>query len=437
MRISTPSADPRLLLGLAGIVLAVLGGAAVATLPPAAGAIVVALVAAGAAGCIVVQVFGCRALVSLSLYVATASVAMNAVRLTSAVTLSDLFMALAAAALLLTSPKLVLSRLQATALAGAGLIVFGGLAGSFFSTDAAGSAGALLRFSIASAGTLLLLFAWQPSRAEVEIAAWAFVVSACISAAYALLLEPPELFRDRNAGLTVHPNHLAVVSLMAMGPALAFCRRPGPVRAVAGAAVILLVAALVVSGSRAGVVGLVGLLPVFLLHARGRPVATWALAAAAGGLLLVLSGAVELPGGNAVERLLSLGDTPVAASNEGRLERLQRSVGVVEENPLFGAGFENAREAHNVFLQVWASAGVFGLVGLVLVFGSVLLPLLRSRAGSVDLVSLGLIAGFAGFVCASLFQNQLWDRYVWLVIALCAVALEAAAAPDGHEEASL
>ena len=321
-------------------------------------------------------------------------------------------------------------------LAGFLLLVAGGLVGSFFAVSTGPAVTALLKLVIASAVVLGLFVLWRPTLREVRMIAWLWVASASVSALVALTAEPSAY--GRPPGLTPHPNHLALVSVLAIGPAIALTGSSTGIRRVAGAiACLLLTAAVIVSGSRAGALAYVFvLLALFGLSRRADAArglfgarAVVAAFALAGGVAVYLAfvHVISLPTANAVDRLL--GRVPsVAESNAARQQVLDESLARVREHPFTGEGFEHALEAHNVFLQLWSSGGVLALAGFGLIVAATMRPLWPSRLAALrrdepELVPLlvGFGAGFIGFLVAGLFNNALWDRYIWLTPAVLAV----------------
>ena len=97
---------------------------------------------------------------------------------------------------------------------------------------------------------------------------------------------------------------------------------------------------------------------------------------------------------------------------------------------------DSVTDAHNFFLQVGSSAGVLGIVG------GTMLVLLALRAYALAVwkrlaehpVQWAMVAGLAaavlGYLAASMFQNVLWDRNVWIAIALMTWAAAATVSRD-------
>lgn len=367
-----------------------------------------------------------RAVASGLVGIAVLTIALTGVRPAAWMTVSDAFLLAGGFVLVAAASRDDFARVireLRLPLVGAGLILSGGMLGAAFSSSLAASLTTLVKFEIAAVGLLVVLRLWRPSAPELSLVLWLWIVSASISALAAL---GPELQSfGRPAGLADHPNHLAIVSLLASGPALALATRTrGAVRALALLCCGALALGVVLSGSRAGLLGLaiVVLLAVVLFNRRRVVLGLAVAALALSGLGAV--GAVDLPSGTAVTRLVS-GDANVRLSNRERRAQLEASLDRVRRHPLTGEGFAYATEGHDIYLQLWASAGLLGLAGFALVAGSALAPLARrplarQRAHADAVLLVGVGVAFGGYLVAGLFQNVLWDRNVWLAVGLLA-----------------
>jgi O-antigen ligase len=302
------------------------------------------------------------------------------------------------------------------------LLAAGGVAGTLFASDAVMSVANLVQFTLSVLGPILLLFVWQPDTDALRRYTWLWLAAATTSAAIALFSGGDASGRVR--GLTTHPNELALISML--GAALAFSYAVSEVRrrrwtAVAAGAVLCL--AVLRSGSRAGLIALVVATLVVLFGVGARTVAACGRAARkaralvlGGGVALAVAmvsvGPVSLGSHNAVRRFL--GDATATASDVGRDRLLAGGLRTFAAHPLTGAGFQDPLAAHDVYVQVGAAGGILSLVGFALLAGTVVRSGLASQPRERAWLSTGYLAGFLGYLAAGLFQNMLWDRYLWL-----------------------
>jgi O-antigen ligase len=409
-------------------------GTLLVRLPPAgAGAIVIAVMAILVLT-FILKGYGTRGLSSVTLVAAVVTLGMKGIRLSTSVALSDLFFL--SAALILLPRLLAASGMERLApvkrlVGGTMLIVLGGLLGSILAENPAGSLTQLLRFTVAAVLVPVLIALWKPSFVEIRRLSWCWVISVTISAVVAIG-EIGTARHGRADGLTTHPNHLALTCVMAVGPAIALTLLSrGLERTLGLLSCMALGAGLLISGSRAGAVGLILTLTSMMVLTRRLAVSGGFAATAVASVAILFTGVVELPAGNTLARLIGTGDQEVArgvgVSDAGRRELLSAGFDRVFSNPLTGSGFENALVSHDIYLQLWASAGVLGLVGMSIVITALLnVParglFARTRPVSPPAILLmGSAASYFGYLVAGLFQNALWDRYLWLTPSLIAV----------------
>lgn len=378
---------------------------------------------------------------TLFLLAAVATFGMDGVRLAPWLSLTDLFLTLAT---LLLLPRLVsLSgddlRQIRPLYVGLLLIGLGGLIGTAFAGDPGASLARLTGFLSVVFWILLVVAAWQPRIDEILQVAWVWAGSVWLSGLWALIVGEYDI-NHRAMGLTTHPNQLAIISVLASGPAIALA---ASVRShwrwplMAGGAIFPL--AILSSGSRAGVLGYAAVILLFACVARNRSLVLAALAGPLLAAMLVLAGLVPLPTPNALQRLLGSDNPRVEQSlewsNAERRELLSETLARIERHPLTGEGFTFVYEAHNIVLQLWSAAGVLGLLGLVLIVRHLLrVParLVRQRRMLMDtdpgpLVLVGLCAGFTGYLVVALFQSQIADHHIWLTATLISLLAPAVA----------
>ena len=190
----------------------------------------------------------------------------------------------------------------------------------------------------------------------------------------------------------INPNGLAFVILTAV-PFLYYLigglRRVIMKLAVAGLLAAMLYA-LVLTGSRSGMVGLLVIVAVIIFRSERR--ATILTVAAIAAVLLI---GVMTP--DMRDRYLSLtdGDTRNAATMQGRLQHMLDEVEVASRRPFVGHGLGTSQEAlaneagryqpsHNLYLEVMIELGMIGLVIYLLFLASIFGNLREVRAAIVS-----------------------------------------------------
>lgn len=226
---------------------------------------------------------------------------------------------------------------------------------------------------------------------------------------------------ERVAGLSTQANHLAFTALFAMPFSLIRLLRTAdwvPSLAYALSLTILL-AGVLVSGSRGGVLG-VGLLcllsvPILRLAQRGQ-LRTLLVGA---GALLALVAVAGTSNFVSLERLSqsSTVASGVAHSNRLRGELLSTAVADFEARPIVGHGFAEVRAAHNIYVQLAVAGGVLAPLSLLwFLLGGATASFRCSRDRSIpvrlrDIASASCVV-FLLWALMGTMQNQLYDRYL-------------------------
>jgi hypothetical protein len=367
---------------------------------------------------VVMMRLGVQGIVTFSMMAAAFTAPLNGVRVPGGIGLVDVFLVIAMTALAADylRRERTIHPVPSLLARGLCLLALGGIIGTLFASDPVASASNLARFMTSALFPIIIMLSWQPDQPTVERFSWFWLAGAMMSALIALA--SPGDISGRPAGLAGHSNQLAIISAFSAGVALAIAvHHHGIRRFVAGGSVVVFVVANLQSGSRAGVVALAVMFAVVAIR---RGVNRGALVIC--GLLLVLTvgligtGKVSVGRENGLSRLL--GDTTTAESDQARRPLLRAGVNRIGDYPLTGSGFEKALEAHNIYVQVWAAAGITGLVGLLLVGWSTVRLGLQAAASRASPVAVGYVASYLGYLVAGLFQNILWDRYVWLFVAI-------------------
>lgn len=381
------------------------------------------------------------------------------VRLTKTVAVADVGLAAAAVVLLVAGPMGRAPRavLPPWIVAGLAMVAAGGLFALLFAPHPADSGVLLSRLLVAAALSLFVLLWWDPPARRARWLVGAYVMGATVSAGLgalsATVLEhSTEHWRDaidRSTGLTGNANHLGAVTCIGMCLALglaATSRTPRMVAVWLGATAVM-GAGVLWSGSRSALIGFaVGALVVLarLWVERRRTPIFVAAGACLVVFLLALFGVVRIP---AIDRLLLRTDTTASTysveSTEARVELARERIDAAgADSLLVGAGMENRTSTggHSGHLEIWVGTGLVGFAGWLVVCATTLSPVARAvrRGDALDeraalLVVVG--AGFAAHVASTLFLEHIWDRYIWLLVALVVVLRPERAAlepdPDG------
>lgn len=264
-------------------------------------------------------------------------------------------------------------------------------------------------------------------RRDIVVSAW--VVAAAVSALVALAervgagnltaLLGTEAFDGRVSGLTVHPNHLGMTSAMALPAALALAQlgQRSELRRVGMFGAPVLVAGVLLSGSRAAALGVVaGVLPWLWASVRRRRVKALAVAGAAVLAVLAFAGTTgsEYDSKPSVFVLVDRARDPggFARSDEGREEFLQDGLRRLDAGVGLGRGYEDAVREHNIYLQLLLSGGVLGLAGLLAYLAS------SSLVAGWTPWTVAFAASFLIWPLEGLFQNNIRDRFLFVPLGL-------------------
>ena len=242
-------------------------------------------------------------------------------------------------------------------------------------------------------------------------------------------------YTTAGSGLAANPNDLALMInlLLPFAAALMLSARRWWLRGVAATALLLGVAGVIVTFSRAGfltlaAMGLVGLLAL----ARRRPLALLAAA------VLLATGLTMLPQGY-FERLSTITDieSDTTGSAQGRWNDTLVAMQVAARNPITGVGLDQNvlalnqergatwREVHNVYLQYAVDLGLPGLVLFLALFvtlfrtaGRVRRTGRRRHCRDVALAAGSVQVALVAFAVAAFFHPVAYQFYFFLAAGL-------------------
>lgn len=369
--------------------------------------------------------------------IATLLITFNAVRVGPHVTASDfvLLAAVSVSLFSLTADGTPIPRIPGWLLvAGCGLLTAGFLA-TFSTDDVGGSMVATGEFALALVGVPVLLAFSADSLPRLLLIAKLWFGSALLNSVVALtdflhVTSVGIVLGERPSGLSVHPNHLGMAAAMTLPVGVLLATRTGKsIRsAVYFAAVAIVVLGVLVSGSRAALLGAIaGIVLVLLLGRRmWKPVI---LVAVLGVALFVVSSTSpssdQTPSTTnpfiAIERLTKEAST--GESNSLRLQYYREALSEFSDHPLTGIGFTVVRAAHDIYFQLLAAGGISALLSFtVFAMGALRtglrISLRRQLNNEMRNLAAALTAGLMVWLLAALVQNLIYDRYLYVPIGL-------------------
>jgi O-antigen ligase len=334
----------------------------------------------------------------------------------SPVTATDVLLLLGFALLL---PRVLEGRLRLPIVywVGAMLVLAAGLISSAGSTSPRESYVALMFWMIVMVGLPIAFALWGPSLIVIDLLAGSFVLGQMFS--FALGWARGNVADGRHAGLATHPNYFAEGGMLALALLIYLAYRHLGKSLLRSAAIIgaLCVCALTVhlSGSRAALVVVVVLILIIPIVERSA-FTGFVMAALAALAVSALPIIADLAGkGSAIDRLAGGGGA--SQSNSARTLGLDEGLDRFFAHPIRGDGLIELFDIHNNFLEVAVATGVFGLAGYVMVLYAFARPILGT--GELRRLCYPVLAyiGFGATV------PSLYDRSIWAVVALSAVAM--------------
>ncbi|HEX2175486.1 MAG TPA: hypothetical protein VHG70_06220 [Nocardioidaceae bacterium] len=306
--------------------------------------------------------------------------------------------------------------LQTAVLAAPPLVTLGGILAG---TTHGASLAPVVTFALAAVTLVTTMYLLRPDRRELDVLLLGLIAGIVLSTLVGLVL-----LREgsgRATGLTIHPNQYSMAAVMAV-PLTWHLVRDGFLGRLTGVlGVLVLLAGILESGSRSGLLALAVVLFVWGYRELGFfvtgsvAVVFAAIVATAGSLL---------PGADApaVRRLTD--PTATEQSDQGRLELFESELrAILDGNYILGTGFVEERLPHNILLLLWGGFGLLGLVLFLWLLSVVVGPALRRNSSPVA-AFLGL--GSLGFAAAVSFNNLVGASFFWFVAAISCFRVGAA-----------
>jgi O-antigen ligase len=359
------------------------------------------------------------------------------------VTLSDWFFFVSLLAMffeVLTHRRHLIFLIPHSLLCGITCFMLGALISSFVSELPFESIAVAIRFVYVTLvwfwlGTMLLQ---KTSHVQTAVVLWVASVAATGAAAVAQLfwgdiVPGTAITWGRMTGFTQHVNDLGGSTCVALIPALVvvlWMTKTVPMSMVAYIPLLLVTAGLVLSGSVGGFIAAVsGILLWFGLGRLNFRLLLMFLVAGIG-----LFSLVETQRSVGAPLLLERIATVIEPSDSratlwSRVGTYEAAWREIEINPLVGVGLSlggtetvTGDAVHNVLLGVWFEAGLFGILGMLIILLSVFTLGRRTIMGASSqeerLVALCLVASFSAFVVYAMGAPVLYQRYGWVSAAL-------------------
>lgn len=301
-------------------------------------------------------------------------------------------------------------------------------------------------FRIPLFGGLLLLYlvaaSLRISEKELNTVTWLAIIGASIAALLSLYAfgqgEGYSQLGGRGS-LSVgerlaNPNTLGASLILPLSLAIGglLAARSGLQRLLTAVAVGLLIACIFTTMSRGSLLGVLGVLLVYLWHSRARR------------RLLIPATLMSAVIFVMPELFFSrLGET-LADRGAGRLDIWRVGLEALKHYPILGAGIDCfpdaydqyvyvtsyfkdfSRGAHSLYLGMWVELGTIGLILLIASIIGHLRSMKKAREADANeehrlrLVSCG--AGFFGLLVCGLFGDLMWEEYFWLAWMLVVLA---------------
>jgi O-antigen ligase len=266
---------------------------------------------------------------------------------------------------------------------------------------------------------LLATVGTTPGRARRLVDLWA--LGAIINAAVAVLdigglhLGPTAAVGNRSAGLTIHPNYLALTCVLALPMPMLWLGRSRRWTVAGVVGLIALVGGVAASGSRAGAVAaVIAVLATIVAVPRLRSFLPIALPLV--GVVLIFVLAFTKTGSSILHQLrLTGGASSTSGSNYQRSLVNNAALAEIKARPIEGVGYGVLAGAHDIYLQVLDAGGIIALVAFIVFIGGLVAAMLRSLGG--PLRDEGIVCSIAilAWLLNGIFDNQLADKYLYLV----------------------
>jgi hypothetical protein len=299
----------------------------------------------------------------------------------------------------------------------------------------------LVQFLVAFVAIPVMIAATATSKTRIERLIDLFVLSAVVNAFVGIVdwaglhIAPTDAaLSGRGAGLTIHPNYLALTCTVAIPLALLWISRGGRWRSAGLVATALLLGGVYVSGSRAGTVSAL-LAVVVTVAALPRLRGALGMVLPAVGLLLIPLLAFTNAGRQILEQV-RLSGVNNSGSNNARDTVAEVAKAQFSARPLQGIGMGVIQDAHNIYLQLLAAAGLIGMASFLTFVAGVWSSMRRTLGGPLRDLSVACGISVLMWLINGAVDSQLADKYLYVVpgLLIAAAGLATARSPASERQ---
>jgi O-antigen ligase len=225
-------------------------------------------------------------------------------------------------------------------------------------------------------------------------------------------------YLNRSAGLTIHPNYLALTCVIALPTAMLWFGRSRRYNVAGVIGVAALLGGVYASGSRAGfVAAIIAVVLTIIVVPRLRRALPYVLPVA--GIVLVLTLLFTSTGHKLLVQLRLAspsGNAPVGTgSNYQRSLVASLAWSQIQADPLTGVGWAQITGAHDIYLELLNSGGAIALASFLAFLGGMVASLRRALSGPLRDEAIVCGVGILAWLANGVFDNQVADKYLYFI----------------------
>ena len=321
-------------------------------------------------------------------------------------------------------PRLARRHMAAIVIMGAGLLV-----GAFRQEIGLGQALRTLQYPIFGALPIIVLLSVRPPERLRRQMTMAMIAGTMFSLGTAFFAG--EIGRNgRSIGLTTHMNQLGMTAACALPLIITLwggaSRRARLVLLGAGAYCLLGVN---LSGARSALLGVFAVVALLAVHWLRRyislvPALVLLLLMIGLGALTIKPATSDTKSTSALQRLA--GDPSSSGSDSSRVQLLDTGLNAISVGTVVIGGVYLTQDTHNIFLTLLVTGGILAVIGLLIAVVPWLYRAVAISVGAFRRRSSTEVYGFAlavtTFTVWINFNNAVWIRYFWCVLAMAVMA---------------